>query len=426
MSKAILEFLDPFTNLQNNRVTLATICVEHNLALTPPTDTKNATNKFIRESDNSDRNDMAEILFNDAIKQYSARTKDLTQNLTILWATIMGQCTPVLQEDINGDPDYATRATDFDSVWLLQTLQKVTAGVHKTTNEYFSAFKAMKTFYNTIQLYPESIDKFFSRFDNAKVLVQLFHANVVDTAPLLVQERLTDPNATEETVMQKFLAVALVMNANKSRYELLWIKLENNLLVGQDTYPTTIGAATHLLTNWKADTVSHPRAQDSTRNSNTSAGVNFAQVNMPQNNNFSSLSGYDISRPNMVPSRKPPNNISPHITCTRYNHPGHYATACPFIIPASCFQLVRPSLAIQLNQLQTRNLLRPGSIIVDSGSSFKCFKDIELLSNVHPCEPFETFSNGGGADVRHSRSRHYVPRLGIVPPPRVFGKHTIP
>ena len=49
------------------------------------------------------------------------------------------------------------------------------------------------------------------------------------------------------------MAVALVMNANKTKYESLWNKLDNDLLVGQDSYPTTIGGAYHLLTNWKVN-----------------------------------------------------------------------------------------------------------------------------------------------------------------------------
>ena len=423
MSKSILEFVDPFIDLQNNRVTLATIRAEHNLGLVPPVSGESDTDKFSRDTENDDRQAMAKMLFNEAIKQHSQRIKDLTQNLTILWATILGQCTPALQEDVNGDPDYATRAGDFDSVWLLQTLQKVTAGIHKTTNKYFSAFKAIKTFYNTIQSYNESIDEFFSRFDNSKVLVQLLHSDVIDIEPLLVQERANDPTVTKETVMRKFLAVALVMNANKSRYESLWTKLENDLLVGQDTYPTTIGAATHLLTNWKTDNTQRHPSQDRNRNSGTPGGngqgVNFAQLNIPTNNDFSSLPGYDSSRPNMAPSRKPPHNISAHITCTRCNHPGHYATACPFHIPASCFQIGRSSTtcfqfmrpAVQLNQQQRNHLLRPGSIIVDSGSTFNCFKDVALLSDVHICDPFETCSNGGGLTYNTCGNINLFPNL---------------
>jgi hypothetical protein len=49
------------------------------------------------------------------------------------------------------------------------------------------------------------------------------------------------------------------MNANKSKYEALWNKLENDLLVGQDSYPKTIGDAVHPLTDWKASTAPNPR-----------------------------------------------------------------------------------------------------------------------------------------------------------------------
>jgi len=65
--------------------------------------------------------------------------------------------------------------------------------------------------------------------------------------------------------MQKYLAVSLIMNANKAKYELLWKKLDNYLLVGQDSYPETIGDATHLLTNWKASTAPPPATNDRSR-----------------------------------------------------------------------------------------------------------------------------------------------------------------
>ena len=55
----------------------------------------------------------------------------------------------------------------------------------------------------------------------------------MDLKPFIISEQLTDPTATKESVMQKFLAVALVMNANKTKYESLWKKLENDLLVGK-------------------------------------------------------------------------------------------------------------------------------------------------------------------------------------------------
>jgi len=123
--------------------------------------------------------------------------------------------------------------------------------------------------------------------------------------------------------MQKFLAVALIMGANKAKYESLWNKLEIDLLVGQDSYPKTIGDATHLLTNWKASTAAppiHPTPNPKDRGRRgENQGVNFlatewaALVPLATNNDFLALVGFDSARPTLAPSRKPPHNISANI-----------------------------------------------------------------------------------------------------------------
>jgi len=93
----------------------------------------------------------------------------------------MGRCTgtPALQEEVHGEPDYMSKSSTFDSIWLLQSLQKITAGVNKTTNKYYSAFKATKKFYSTHQNANEGIDEFYNRFENAKELVCLFKVNLI-------------------------------------------------------------------------------------------------------------------------------------------------------------------------------------------------------------------------------------------------------
>jgi len=118
-------------------------------------------------------------------------------------------------------------------------------------------------------------------------------------------------------------------------------------------------------------------------------------VPLPANGYFPALACFDSTRPTLAPSRKPPHNISAEIECVKCKHKGHYATACPFIVLTAApqlFQFFRPS--IQLNQTQLQSILVPGSIIVDSGSTFNCFRERDLISNIHPCEPFSTFSNG--------------------------------
>ena len=92
------------------------------------------------------------------------RERDLTQNLTILWATIVGQCSPALQEEVKGHPDYIPKSADFSSIWLLESLQKITVGVNKTANKYFSAFRATKKFYLTQQGHTENVDEYYKLF----------------------------------------------------------------------------------------------------------------------------------------------------------------------------------------------------------------------------------------------------------------------
>ena len=162
----ILEFTDPYAELRQTTSSLIQIRRNNNgLDLMPPVlvdETDYA--KFMREADNADRKDEVKALYNIHLKSNSECEKDLPQNLTIMWATIMRQCTPALQEEVHGEPDYImSKCAAFNGVWLLQSLQKITAGVNKSTNKYYSAFKATKKFYGTQQSPTEGIDEYHNR-----------------------------------------------------------------------------------------------------------------------------------------------------------------------------------------------------------------------------------------------------------------------
>ena len=173
--------------------------------LPPPSGNETAAQQEAeRELENQDNTQMTNVLFASHIKSMQESRKILSQNLVKLWAVIYGQCTPVLQEEISGDPEYATKSANFDSIWLLQTLQNVTAGVNKTSNLYVSAFKANKSLYNTCQQRNETfLDSFLGRMENAWTTVELFDTDVVDFDKLLKLEHRKDPNAKRDKVIQK-------------------------------------------------------------------------------------------------------------------------------------------------------------------------------------------------------------------------------
>ena len=123
---------------------------------------------------------MAKSIYQSHLKMKLECLQHIEQNVTILQSTILAQCALASQEELSEDPAYLSKSVTFDSVWLLQTLQKITAGVNKTTNKHHSAFKATKAFYLTQQLFTESLDDYYNRFDSAKELVELFDAGVID------------------------------------------------------------------------------------------------------------------------------------------------------------------------------------------------------------------------------------------------------
>ncbi len=228
---------------------------EEGFRLTAAAKNESEDDRIARELENADKTQMASVIFAGHVKTMQETRKTLRQNLVKLWGIVHGQCTPALQEELSGDPEYAQKSADFDSIWLLRTLQKITAGANKTTNAYVSAFKANKAMYNTCQQRNKTLESFFGRMENARTTVELFNTKIADFDKLLAIERMKSPATTRNEVFQKYLSIALIMNASH-KYDGLWTQLENNLLIGQDTYPTTIAGATHLLSNWREKSVS--------------------------------------------------------------------------------------------------------------------------------------------------------------------------
>ena len=419
LSRAITHFEDPNTKIQSEIPTMADIRKKYNLYHIKGTESESPDDKEIREMTNMDNRDMLKVRYSHEIKNNADRVDVCKQNMAKLWTDIIGQCSPALQEELAGDPKYLQENVSFNSIWLMETLQRFTAGANKTTNKHNSLFKATKQFYLTQQGYQESLDEYYARFDSSRELVHLFNGEVIDTTSLTTIERTSNSAATNEQALQKYLAMCLLMNSNKSKYENLWNKLENDILVGQDSYPTSVGDTMHLLSNWKIDTPSSRNDRNGNNNDTSneqnnnrrSGGVTFAQIPLPENGDFSQLPGFDSTRPTIVPARHPPHKITAHITCTRCNHPGHYASSCPFSLTGTpqLFQL--PREPIVLSNTAYRTWFAPGSMIVDSGSTFNSIRDRFLLSNITACEPFESLSNGGGLTFNQSGTLTQLPEL---------------
>ena len=138
-----------------------------------------------REERNKEQADTIMELQRAEMKIYADSQKVVVNNLTALWWIIIGQYTPALQEELRAEEDYEAKAVEYDSIWLLKTLQKVTAGVNKTTNAYYSLFYALKGFFTIKQRENESVEDYFRRFEAAQDLIVLSNGSITDLSKLL-------------------------------------------------------------------------------------------------------------------------------------------------------------------------------------------------------------------------------------------------
>ena len=148
-------------------------------------------------------------------------------------------------------PSSTRRTQSRRSIWLLKTHQKVTAGMNKTINTYYSLFHALKEFYSIRQHAHESVEAYFRHFEAVQDLIVLSNGTITDLSRIVSTKQKADNTVIDKMVVQKFLAVVFIEQADCTRYQALQRELKNNLTMKQDTYPISLAESVHMLTHWK-------------------------------------------------------------------------------------------------------------------------------------------------------------------------------
>ena len=277
------------------------------------------------------------------------------------------------------------------------------AGMNKTTNTYYSLFHALKEFYSIRQREHESVEDYFRRFEAAQQdLIILSNGTIMDLSRLVSTEQKADHTVTDEMVVQKFLAVAFIEQADSTtRYQALWRELKNNLTMKQDTYPISLAESVHMLTHWKGGTnYQHTLTPGNPHNhrNGRAAKVGFLQG--------SGGAG------NVAPTPGRDGVLSPHITCFRYQKMGHYASVCPEA--STQFQGMQMNFSQRATFLDEhqewgtfsdddddyepvvhniQDMMGASTILIDSGSTFNSFNSPSLLTtNIEPCDSMRAYS----------------------------------
>ena len=373
----------------------------------------------------ADADDMARIIWQQNVIDFSKRRNQLDDNLKAVHAIVWGQCSEAMRAKIKQRHEFETRDAASDCGWLLKEIKGVMMrfeGQRKLTHSLDEATTKLYSYRQgpdmTCQTYRE---EFTTMVDTIEHYGGVFspHSYLFTVAP-----GETDAQK-RKYVRDQWLATMFLRRADKRRFGGLIDDLENQYSRGNDQYPKDLTDAYHLLNsyvstvaNGRQNTTSQPHtaAPKSTASPDDSTGLTFAQTN-------SVVAGNDGA-------------THRHITCYSCQKKGHYAENCPKAADSVGQQHFQASPSapddaecehgLTFTSINGRDsvVIPPTWILLDSQSTVSVFCNKRLLHNVRPSATrLKVYTNGG----------HQVSTLlgdvtkfwDCLVQPRVFNEHPV-
>ena len=324
----------------------------------------------MKESNEDVREQLKGLLATE-LSEFSKRRSNIDGAAANLWGVITGQCSQQILEQLKAQSDYEAKSRAFDCVWLLNTLQLLSAGTDQASNPFVLANEAQRLLHRIKQKQDESLEDYFSRFKECVDQVKLCKATVF----LFTDVPTSLEGVPEEELEERYLAVAFLRGADDQKYGPLWTGLANDMCMSNDRYPTTLSEAMHMLTTWK-----DPNKKIGLVGQRSGArreGLSFAQI-------AGAVAGTD-------------GRTWPDTKCYNCNKQGHIANNCP-----------SREVGIQGAHITMAHaaLLNPGDILLDNCSSVSICRDRELVKDLKTdTRGIHVLTNGGSidSDPRHPR-----------------------
>jgi hypothetical protein len=275
------------------------------------------------------------------VDKLGKRESYLEENMKTIYSLVWGQCTEIMRQRLEALPSFNTMSTKGDSIGLLKAIKSLVYNFQSQKYLPHSLHLAAQQFYNckqskrmTTQSY---IEEFQSRVDVIKE-----SGGSIGHSPEMVKRLckqkgtpLKDMDRAATLVIQKeseerYLAVAIMIGADRSRFGTLLEDLQNDYLQKRDNYPKTMAESYNLLTNWCTDArqpTSYHHAHDGMAFTNDGDGDEIPPAEANQNGTTLANDG------------KPRDKST--VRCNRCQTIGHYSSKCraaapkPRVYPAS-------------------------------------------------------------------------------------------
>jgi hypothetical protein len=179
---------------------------------------------------------------------------------------IVGQCTNVMRNKIEGLSEFKKMEMSDDVIGLLKKLKGFAYSTQGVQYEYWTMQAALRNWINLAQEPKESIEKYGQRFvEQTNVTEEVWGALI----PMTMKGK-----KTEEQVEagNKFKACVFLAGVDRQRFRTVIDDLNNNFVQGNVSYPVDVPGMVRLLTNRRGHATSR-REEDDLKD-----GLSFSQT----------------------------------------------------------------------------------------------------------------------------------------------------
>jgi hypothetical protein len=180
-------------------------------------------------------------IFREEIRIFVKTKAAIESTMKSLYDLIWGQCSESLRSRLRGYDDYANYSTNADSLALLKGIRAEMTGFRNKQYLPHSLHQIMRDFYNLSQGNKRSTQEYYDEFnsmvDTAQEsgatigihpggVAEILTTTAVDVNNPTNEERIAATNAAT----QRYLAVALLLGADRTRFGTLIEEIENEFL----------------------------------------------------------------------------------------------------------------------------------------------------------------------------------------------------
>ena len=147
-------------------------------------------------------------------KHYMNRQETMEENVEKLFGLLMGQCTQALVAEVKASPEYAVRADNSDSLWLLKKMKILSAGVDNQVNKVLTYHEKLMDLSKIFQGPVESLDDYRTRFTAAVMTVEMTGGESIFQPFITTNTTSADIIKTKDKVM----AMWFLLHSDKVRF----------------------------------------------------------------------------------------------------------------------------------------------------------------------------------------------------------------